>query len=306
MRDLWEDIGAKLKELGGAWTTLTLLGSFGLYLLGYLSLRFQLTFLGAGTDLAVLDERYFYAGAQFVVYLVTAIPIVLLLLLVLAACAYLPYRLLPAGARERLGGLLRRGAQRLAAWCSSPARLGLAGIALSVVTIQFVMRQPFLFANLLVAEALPEPRWLRGLLLTENEGLRSLYFAALVTATLVTGGLAVFVSRHEPRSGLARLLSGLLLFLAAVQFLLLPVNYAFLLTSKAWPKVASLGGKEGLPAGREAWLIWEGKEGVTFLLAEMHLGKPRRSLVMLPRKEIERIEITGYDPILRIFFAQAI
>ncbi len=35
-------------------------------------------------------------------------------------------------------------------------------------------------------------------------------------------------------------------------------------------------------------------------------GKRRRTLLTLPRKDVERIEITGYDPILRIFFLQAI
>ena len=44
--------------LGSNWTTYTVVGSFLLYVVGYLALRFHLTAIGIGTDLAVLDERY--------------------------------------------------------------------------------------------------------------------------------------------------------------------------------------------------------------------------------------------------------
>ena len=63
--DLWQDLGDKVKGLAGTWTAYTALGSFTVYLLGYLTLRFHLTALGVGTDLAVLDERYLFAGAKF-------------------------------------------------------------------------------------------------------------------------------------------------------------------------------------------------------------------------------------------------
>lgn len=303
MAALWKDLDAKIKQLGGAWTAYTLIGSFALYLLGYLSLRFHLTFLGPGTDLAVLDERYFYTGAQFVVYLVTAVPVVLLLIMALAACVYMAYRVLPAVARERVWDVVRPRGQQIATWCSSPVRLSLVGIVFSVVMIQFVMRQPLLFSNLLVAKELPDPGWLRALLLSENEGLRSLYFAGLVTATAITAGIAVFVSSKDVKGGLDRFLRSLLTFLAAVQFLILPVNFAFLLTAKEFPKVANLGGKEALKVGQDAWLIWEGKDGVTYLLMETDKGKRRRSLVTFPRKDIEKTQITGYGPVLRVLFA---
>ena len=74
MADLWQDLGDKIKGLAAAWTAYTALGSFTLYLLGYLTLRFHLTALGISTDLAVLDERYLFAGAKFLVYLVSSKP----------------------------------------------------------------------------------------------------------------------------------------------------------------------------------------------------------------------------------------
>ena len=161
-------------------------------------------------------------------YLVSALPILLLIVLALAACAWVPYRLLPSGLRARAADGARRRGEAIAAWCASPIKLSLAGIALSIVVIQFVMRQPFLYSNLLVARELPASGWLRELLLTPEEGVRSLYFAGLVAATAVTAAIVVFMSSHELPNPRARLLWGTLVAIAAIQFLLLPVNYGFL------------------------------------------------------------------------------
>ena len=57
MADLWDTLGERIKAVGGSWAAYTAVGSFVLYVLGYLALRFHLTALGIGTDLAVLDER---------------------------------------------------------------------------------------------------------------------------------------------------------------------------------------------------------------------------------------------------------
>ena len=75
MADLGSELSDKLKELGANWAVYSALGSFALYLLGYLSLRFHLTVLGVGTDLAVLDERYLFAGTRFLVYVVSSVPL---------------------------------------------------------------------------------------------------------------------------------------------------------------------------------------------------------------------------------------
>ncbi|HEX4947971.1 MAG TPA: hypothetical protein VFZ34_14965, partial [Blastocatellia bacterium] len=62
---------AQLKEFAGSWAKYSALGSFALYVVGYLALRFHLTVLGVGTDLAVLDERYVFTGARFLIYTVS-------------------------------------------------------------------------------------------------------------------------------------------------------------------------------------------------------------------------------------------
>ena len=68
MADLWTELSEKAKAFAADWAAYAALGSFALYLPGYLSLRFHLTALGIGTDLAVLDERYLFAGAKSLVY----------------------------------------------------------------------------------------------------------------------------------------------------------------------------------------------------------------------------------------------
>jgi hypothetical protein len=69
------------------------------------------------------------------------------------------------------------------------------------------------------------------------------------------------------------------------------------------PRVAHLGDQKVLEPGQDAWLVWEGKDGMTYLLRQRRGDKETWALVTLPRSEVKRIEITGYDPILRILFA---
>jgi hypothetical protein len=87
--------------------------------------------------------------------------------------------------------------------------------------------------------------------------------------------------------------------LAVVQLLLLPVNYGTLVVDQSLPRLAGIGEIPG-QAGDDTWLVWEGKEGLTYLIQR---AAPRqRSLLTLPRGEITRIEIVGFDPILDKLF----
>lgn len=304
MAALWEGLAEKVKALGASWTAYTVVGSFALYLLGYLSLRFRLTALGIGTDLEVLDERYLFTGAKFLVYLITAVPTVVLLSLVPVTLLTLPYRLYRARTHGKAkSGVGRRGHRVWAWWCAHD-RLALAGIVFAVVMIQFVMRQCFLFNNLLLLSDLPEPGWLRALLLDKTDDLKSLYFAGLVASTILTAVLLRAAQNYGVPTLLSRFLQGLLAFLLAVQFFLLPVNYAILIAEPDMPRVANLGGQQGLEKGQEAWLVWEGKEGVTFLIRRQAYGKEQRFLLTRPRKDITEIGIVAFDPILRILFAR--
>ena len=151
MTDFLQDLGTRVKALSGDWATYMVLGNVLLYVVGYLTLRFHLTAMGISTDLAVVDERYWFTGARFIVYLVAAVPSILLLGLPVAAVGW--------GAAKLFGIDV----------VLKPRPMALFGIIFAVIMIQFVMRQCFFFSNLLLARNLPaEPAWLVTLLLDDQ------------------------------------------------------------------------------------------------------------------------------------------
>jgi hypothetical protein len=168
----------------------------------------------------------------------------------------------------------------------------------AVVMIQVVMRQCFIFSDLLLAREFPRaPAWLATLLLDGR--FMPLYFSAIVAASAVRIVIQV-VLRNIAAAGAAVFARGLLAFLAAVQVLLLPINYGMLIVDKTLPRVAALGAKRTLAPGDAAWLVWEGKDGITFLVHSE--AQHRRSLLTLLRADVTEIEIVGVDPILPIIF----
>jgi hypothetical protein len=285
--DLLEDLNERIKALAGDWSKYTVIGSFLVYVVGYLALRFHLTAIGIGTDLAVLDERYLFTGARFLVYLVSSVPNIVLIALPVAVIIWLLRKVLPVAARANAG-----------TWMMQPMRLTLFGIIFAVILIQFVMRQCFVFNDLLLAPGLPaEPAWLVTLLLDDR--LMPVYFSLIVAACAVPLAILAALRETAPHGESAAFAKGLLVFLAAVQLLLLPINYGVLIVDKALPRVAALGEKP-LGDGEEAWLVWEGKDGVTFLLRNR--GQNRRALVTLPKAEVKRTEILGFDRIVPRLF----
>lgn len=305
MAELWKSQSDYIKALAGGWASFAALGSFLIYLFGYLSLRFHLTTFGIESELAVLDERYLFAGSRFMVYLAASVPSVVLLGLLMAAVVwllfYLPYRVLPIKARGTIKGFITRNWDKICTWWSPPTRLALTGIVFSVVLIQFVMRRCFfLLDNLLVKDALPGPEWIQ--VLVKNEGLQALYFSGLVAGVGISGGFLFLAMSRKVQTTFSRLMIGLLTFLVAVQFLLLPVNHGILITEKTVPRVSSLGGPDPLEGERRIWLVWRGKESVTFLVQAQEGAGEKRTLLTLPRNKVERIEITEFDPILKVLF----
>jgi len=285
LADLLQELSGRLKALLGDWTSYTL-GSFLLYIVGYLTLRFHLTAMGVGTDLAVIDERYLFTGARFLVYLVASVPIIVLVALPVVLVLWGLSRFLSETTRSSLYARLMR-----------PRQLTILGIVFAVIMIQFVMRQCFLFSNLLLAPELPsEPAWLVKLLI--DDSLMPLYFSALVAGCAIPLAILVTLRASEGQS-VSPFLKGLLAFLAAVQILLLPINYGVLIVDKTLPRVASFGEK-GLAQGDEAWLVWEGQEGVTFLVRNL---EKRRTLLTVPRAEaMKKVEIVGFDRIVPTLF----
>ena len=156
---MWSTLLEKLKGIGTSWTSYTAMGSFALYFLGYPVLRFQLSTWGVATDLSILDERYFFAGARFLVYLVSTVVNVLLL----------------ASPPLLIWWLLSRWA-RFSQWWGSRNH-ALIGVVFSVLFIQLVEKKCFGFMNsLLVQRQLEGERWLKAVLLDSTSAHESLFF----------------------------------------------------------------------------------------------------------------------------------
>jgi hypothetical protein len=282
----------KLGNVASKWTAYSAFATFLLYLFGYLALRFQLSTYGVATSLDVFDEKYMFAGSRFLVYLVSAVPNVLLIVFALVGIGYVPYKLLPASAKQRMS-------LWWTAWAAHPGRLALVGTLFALVFIQLVLRQCFVFGNLLFAKELPRYAWITSILMTGNDNL-SLYFSGLVGGTLLSGALLFLALQQEAATALSKVLVGLLCFLVGVEFLLLPVNYGILIGSQQLPRVSDVSGNEKPQAGQLNWLVWEGKESMTFFVLETPEGN--RAIVTIPRKETET-QIVGYDRIFRVLFA---
>jgi len=142
-----DDIVSKITGVTGKWTSFTAFGSFCVYLLGYLALRFQLSAYGVATNLDVWDERYLFAGSRFLVYLVSSVPNVLLIVIVVWIAVFLLSRVLPVHLRSRITA----GVQ---VWAGQPNSLPLLGTLLAVALIQLVMRKCFVLGNLLFRQDL--------------------------------------------------------------------------------------------------------------------------------------------------------
>jgi hypothetical protein len=286
MGDFWRDSIGKLDELAGKWPGYGALGTFLLYLFGYLALRFQLYVYGVSTNLDAFDEKYFFAGCRFLLFLGMTIPSLLLILAVLALLLYVLTRAVPASLRARCSS-------RVSAWLTRPYLLRVVGCALPLVLIQMVFRQCVLLSNMLLRGHAPD-YWITSVLLG-GEFAQALYFAGLVLGA----GLSVAVlacALHVPAQagGLATALTGLMMFLVALEFLLLPVNYGILVGSTSLPRVSQVENQAKLAPGDSAWLVWETKEALTYLVCENNT----RSIVSIPKKE-NRVSVIGYDPIFQ-------
>ena len=269
---MWQTLIEKLKGMSAKWSVFTAMASFALYFLGYLVLRFQLSTWGAVNDLAALDERYFFAGARFVVYLVATVPSVLLLISPVLGAWW----------------LLKRWT-RFRRWCDS-WNYAMLGVVFAVLFIQLVERKCFQFMNsILVQRRLEGDAWLKGILLDPSSMGETLFFAALLMGVAATGWLLYRANRHAKRWPM---LEGVLIFLFAVEFLLLPVNYGIIVSTRYLPRAANF-------APANAWLVSQGKDRTTFLVLEKD-----RKLVSVPSADVKKLEITGVDHVLRILFPE--
>ncbi len=290
MAELWNDFTEQLGSLAGKWTAYAALGSSLLYLLGYLTLRFQLSTYGVATNLDIFDEKYLFAGCRFMVYLVSSVPNILVIVLVLAAIGYVPYRLVPISVKDRLK-------RWVSDWCAAPLRLPLLGVVFGVALIQFVLRKCFTFGNVLLRKELPD-EWITSVLLA-SDGKLSLYFSGLVAGTLLTALVLLYIVHYRTATTSAsQFFVGILVFLVAVEFLLLPVNYGVLISTQQLPRVAGLSSDDKAAAEQRDWLVWDSKDAITYFVRD---SRDQRMLVTIPRKDA-RVEIVDYNDIFCVLF----
>ena len=333
MASLWNQVKQSAATLAGNWASFVAIGSFGIYVLGYLVIRFHLTVFGIGTDLAVLDERYLFAGTKLIVYLISSVPILVFLGLILIlielsavsflfGASWLLHKIFPKTFRVKTG-LITKTWRRTLFLCAHPQwifrkvrvePLAFVGIVFSVLLIQFVMRQCFLFHDLLLApNPLPPPignHWFTTLLLDQTGNSQYYYFSGLVIGNALSLWMYLAAKMRNPRIGARGLVTfqGLLVIL---QFLFLPINYGILVFDKAVPRVESLGGQQELKQCvemlrvdcQEAWLVWEGAEGETYLVRYWQQNEERRTLITFPRKDRKKVEILRYDYILPAIYS---
>lgn len=287
MQNIGKTIADQFKSYAASWAGYSAFCSFLLYLLGYLVTRFELTTLGVARNLDVLEERYFFAGARFVVYLLATVPSLLLLLLVPAAIVWSVSRLVPAHLKSRLQTI-------------RPRTFYVTGIIFAIFVIQFVARQCFVFNNLLLAPTLPGPAWLQAVLLDDQDQVASLFFAGLVGATAITAAFLIAGNKRSPEPEQGSWLAQLLTLLLVLQALLLPINYSILIAHKSFPRITEA---HATPE-RRTWLIWENNNQATlFILPAASVDERALTTVDAKKLDAEK-QIVGYDPLLRILFAQ--
>lgn len=300
--DLFTDLVKKAKFLILNWSVYAALGTFLLYLFGYLSLRFRLSVYGIRTDLPILDENYLFAGAYFLVYVVSFIPILLLILAILFAVVY-AILLLVGHLWPSLTQVLQKAGKGIWSWWSIPTTFMLTAIMLSIAVIQFLMRHCFLLSDTLLLSSLPEHEWLHSIVFTENSPLTWIFFPGILVSVVLSVLFLRIGASLKPQTVGSRILWGILACCTGIQVLLLPVNYGMLFASRSVPRLTSLGNKNLLQEGRDAWLLWSTKESLTFVLRDNKGCRDERRLITVPRKKVNKVEVASSDQIFRVFFS---
>ena len=284
----WTELGSYVKSLSSNWTSYTLLGSFIIYLTGYLSLRYHMTVLGLGVDITVFDERYLFAGIKFFVYIVSTVPILVLIGMVV----YFPLKII-VNLFVRIFSLQ--------SYSISNYFLLLTGITIAMISIQFYMRKCFTLVNLLVSSIPPKDELLTDIL-TKNSMFTDLYFPLLLLALFITFIIWWNVNQVDSMNSEFFWLKKLLAFLIALQFLFLPINYGVLIMDKSIPRVTKPSFlKDNKYKDAKIWLVWEGRNGMTYLTDSAN----KRTLITLNKKDITSNEILCYDNVLKIVLSES-
>jgi hypothetical protein len=261
-----ESIRELIGRVSSHWSAATTIGTFLVYLCGYLALRFHQSASGAVFETPVLNENYLFVGFAFIVNLVASLPVLALLVVV---CL---------GLRAALRGLLRLSGlyPKWEAWRAAPARTALApamATLFCLAAIQFWMRECFSYLDLYrlapPADDSAKAKFFYSLLAPPAdgaEGLRTqLFFCSLLALCLAGGLLARFAARHQQESDSGVFLTRAAFVLWIIMLLLLPVNYGILIRPFVASSVVKIVGDDTVFPGK-VWLVDLGKEWMTLLV----------------------------------------
>jgi hypothetical protein len=76
------------------------------------------------------------------------------------------------------------------------------------------------------------------------------------------------------------------------------VNYGVLISTQQLPRVAELSANEKPPESQRVWLVWDGKDTVTYFVRD---GQDQRMMVTVPKKDA-KVRIVAYDDIFCVLF----
>jgi hypothetical protein len=191
--------------------------------------------------------------------------------------------------------------QKLAAAVLQSAPLLLwTSVVLAVVAIQFWMNACLPLHDLPLAARRPAPEWLFALLKNHNPIDLTLFFLGLLICAAVVCAPVIAASRLPLQTAWLRALFGAATVLAAIAVLLVPVNFGVVVMPYSMERVGAVG-KAPLPAAQRAWLLWEGKDWMTYFVQADGAMK----LVSVPAKEIDRIEVSGSDSLFDVLYGGA-
>jgi len=126
---------------------------------------------------------------------------------------------------------------------------------------------------------------------------RTLFFIGLLICAAAVCTPVIVASRLPLSTRPLKALFCVAVLLATITALLVPVNFGVVVMPYSMGRVAALG-KTPSPPGQHAWLLWEGKDWMTYYVQ----AGDRRQVVSVPAKEIDRIEVSGSDSLFDVIY----
>lgn len=308
-----------VKEVLGAPASHMAFVAICVYALGYLVLRYHFTSVGIPRHaLPFLDERFVYVGAHFLLILFMSLLWIIYnhpFHVIMAVVAYVVVEFLLYYYDRIRKDRMRNTALPL--WLSTPGDIvavgaAIVGIALATYYNYHYMTDFPALNEFTLKAALPTDIKgpLRHVVDLKDKSLHPFqFFASLVGPTALISALFLAVASrlrwkdHVGAMTPAALVGGLFAFLAALQLLLLPVNYGMVYYSYSLPRVQAIGPGLHLSPGQDAWLLWHGEEREVVTLLVRDRALKRKYTLTLNTQDVGSVALLQYEPIMKALFS---